>query len=276
MIYDGKIKLNAATIFIALLLLLSVLLGRQCNKTSELQKKIAQTEQIANQNMKAMGDSTIQLKMTRQQLIEADSALNSVVDKVDKTLAKTDKLTEVIRVRPVIGKPDTDTKNEVKQDNTDSTKYSLDFVVNDSIKSFNGSSYFYVNNLNNKLTILPDATKITNFKLNFDMVVAKYDDLKNKVTKYKIVPYYVDSDGAMHTISEEQLKFNFRGVELLDKPWTENVPSFSGPSKKSRLVGQWGLGINPVGFGPVVKDGVIKLGYAPSISFGYFLTFTKK
>lgn len=268
---------NTRNLLIIALLIIAPLYLRQCSKTNEEEEKRKTAERIAEQNFKAMNDSTIQLKLTREQLAFTDKKLSQTVKEADSVIRalghKKDKVREVIRVQPVIVEKNSEVTNNVRKDSTDSTKYNLDFKISDSIKSFNGVSSFLVKKTDSGFSISPDSTKIKDFKLNFDMVVVKYEDYKDKVTKYKILPHYIDSAGNTHLLSENQIKFNIRGVELLDKPFQENKP---GPKTKTRLVGAWGLGLNPIGLGPVVRNSVLKLGYTPSISFGYFLTFRKK
>jgi hypothetical protein len=265
---------------IALVLLFGGLFLYQYNQTKEAKSKLVQAERIAEQNLKAMGDSSIQLKLTREQLAYTDSGLAASVKMSDSLIraggSKKDKVMEVIVAKPIIVEKDVQVNNNVRQDKTDSSKYSLDFMVADSVKSFKGASSFFLRKTDSGYVIVGDSTKITDFRLNFDFTLIKYDDAVNKVTRYKIVPSYIDSAGRSTVISESKIKFTFRGVELLDKPWSENVNSPLAPKKKLRLTGAWGIGLNPIGIAPVVKDGQLKLGYIPSISFGYFITLQKK
>lgn len=264
-------------LLIACLVFLSMFL-QQCNKTRNIKQDLIEAQRIADQNLKAMSDSAVQLKMTRKQLAEADSTLSATVIEADRIIrelgSKKDKVREVVRTKIIIKTDSASVKNDVAVDPTNSSKYNLVFSVNDSIKSFNGVSSFYVNKIDNDISIKGDSTKIKNFKLNFELVLIKYDDASQKVTKYKIIPYYITSTGAMVPLSENQIKLNYRGVELLDQPWKENTPGQIGVKKKLRLEGTWGLGVNPIGVGLDLNNGKIR--YTPSISVGYFITLKKK
>jgi hypothetical protein len=278
-----KIKLpaylkNPTTLLVIALLIMSALFLQQCQSTRNEEAKRKEMERIANQNLLAMNDSTVQLKMTREQLAKADKELAARVSQIDsltKALGnKKDKVREVIVVKTEIVHDSANVANTARKDSTDSTKYHLDFAVNDSVKSFIGTSSFHVKKEGNNISIKGDTTRIRDFRLNFDIVVVKYEDPVAKVTRYRIVPQVMDSAGQPHILSENQVKFSFRGAELLDRPWQENVPP--GQKKKWRLTGAWGVGLNPISVYPVVTKNTVRLGYAPSVSFGYFITFMKR
>ena len=267
------------------------LLFRQCNKTSLETAKLAQTTLIADANFKAIKDSTIQLQLTREQLKSYDVKLSNVVkfsDSLVKVLGTKNKTLNVLSIQPIVNNSVTVVKNQsrdfdpvvipslINDTNKIDKKYKFDWVVNDSIKSFSGTTSVYLVKNNDTLNIMSDSTKIKNFKLNFDMVIIKYDDGIQKVTKYKIVPYFTDTNGQMHELSDNQIKFNYRGIELLDKPWNPNVVTSLQPQKKLRFTGLWGIGMNPIGVSLITKNNILSLSYGPSISVGYFLTLQKR
>lgn len=274
------ISKNVTLFLIILCMAFMALFLQQCGKTKAAQAQTHQVTNIANENLKAMKDSSIQLKLTRTQLADADQNLSAKVKLMDSLIkaqyGKKDQVVEVIQGAPVVVQRDMKVNNFVRVDPTDPAKHILTFAVDDSVKSFDVAAAFYINKKDSTIYVLPGSTDINNFKLNFEFAVVKYDDPLAKVTKYKIVPLYTDKSGKTSIISDKTLVFNFRGVDLLDRPWELNNNDPAEVKKKLRVVGRWGLGLNPIGVGPIMNGNGIKFGYSPSISIGYFLTLEKR
>ena len=282
-----KIANNMKIVLISALLIVLALLLHQCNKTSEAVNKLNDTIEIANANLKGMKDSTIQLSLTREQLKEYDTKLSTLVsysDSLIKLLDKKNKVIEILNIRPKASTSERAVANHaqntspviIKDTNNITKKYAFDWKVDDSVKSFSGTTSVYLVKNKDTLNIISDSTKIRNFKLNFDMVIIKYDDDLQKLTKYKITPYLTDNNGGVHEISDNELSFTFRGIELLDRPWNPNVIRSKLPGKKMKFKGLWGVGMNPIGVSVIGRNNVLSLSYGPSITFGYFLTLQKK
>jgi len=263
---------NIKVIMVVVMVALFALLLQQCNKAKQMENKFNEATHIADQNLAAMKDSTIQLKMTKEQLATVDSELFKIVDKVDSLQeAKTKQITVV---KPQYVPVDMTVLNKLKYDSI-SKKYGLEFHSWDSVRTIDGVSFFKINKNNDVLDISPDTTLIKNFGFNFTFVISQYEDPKNKFTRTKIVPFYVDSTGkATNPISEKMMKFNFRNAEILDKPWQENKPC--PPPVKEKYHAGWGLCITPLAVGVVQQNNGINFKFTPSIGVGYFITFGKK
>jgi hypothetical protein len=260
---------NIKLIMFGLIIVLAAFLFNQYNKTKEYKEKYQTATHIADQNFAAIKDSTIQLKVTKKQLQYLDSQLYSTLNKVDSLQGV--KSTQITVVKPVYIPVDISVINKLKYDSI-TKKYGLDFKSMDSIRTIGGTSWFQVNRDGNNLHILPDSTIIKDFRFNFTFVVSQYDDKVNKFTRTKITPFYVDSTGRMgNQISEKQIKFDFRNVEILDKPWQENPVPGSGKGKY-KLQSGWGICLSPIGIGYNLN----KFIYTPNISFGYYITLRKK
>ena len=105
------------------------------------------------------------------------------------------------------------------------------------------------------------------------MVASQYEDPKTKFTKAKIVPYYIDSLGNLgNPISEKMIKFDFRNIELLDKPYVENTPSLDNKKSKYKVVTGWGLSFSPLAIG-LTSHG---WSYTPNIGISYSILLKKR
>lgn len=264
---------NIKLILIGSIVLLFILLQQQCNKTKDIKAQLKSTTQIANQNLAAISDSTIQLKMTIQQLASVDSELYLANKKVDSLYNIKSKQITLTKIQYI---PQNVTLSNNLIYDKDKGLYGLSFSSFDSVRSFNGVSKFKIVKGDNTYNVVPDSTQITNFRLNFNLVISQYEDAKTKFTRTKIVPYYVDTNGKLIApISDQLLKINFRNAEILDKPWTENVNS-NNPPPKTRLVSGWGLTISPLAVGVYPSGNSMKFGYTPNIGISYYITLRKK
>jgi len=260
---------NIKLIMFGLIILLAAFSLHQCNKTKEYKDKFKIATHIADQNLAAITDSSIQLKLTKKQLQSLDSQLYRTLNKVDSLQGAKSK--EITVVKPVYVPVDVSVINKLRYDSI-TKKYGLDFKSIDSVRTIGGTSWFMVNKDGNNINILPDSTLIKDFKFNFTFVVSQYEDKVTKFTRTKITPFYVDSFGKMgNQISEKQIRFDFRNVEILDKPWQENVTPSQGKGKY-KLQSGWGLFLAPLGVGYSNN----KIIYTPNISFGYYITLRKK
>lgn len=264
---------NFKIILVALVFVLMALYLQQCKNTAEYKQKFNTAVTIAEGNLAAIKDSSIQLKMTRDQLKTLDSNLYTVIEKNDslqKAKSKTITITKPIYI-PV----DVKFVNHLKYDSVKGS-YGLAFKTQDSVRSFDGVSWFKLNRLDNNVDISPDSTDINNFKFNFAMVISQYQDAKTKYTKAKITPFYLDTAGNItNPISEKTLKFDFRNIEILDKPYVENTPDNNIKQSKYKVVTGWGLTVSPFGLGFVTHNGVITAKYAPNISLSYCILLKK-
>jgi len=236
---------NWKIVVILIAVLFAGLYFNQLKSTRIAKQKIKSTITIAENNRKALSDSTIVLMLTRKQLAETDTMLSKMVAKLD-SLKKNPKIITVIKPIYV---PDTiSVENQLAQDTNDSTKYGLKFISLDSVRTIEGVSW--LNFKNNK--IIPANTDITKFSLNFGLSVARYNDENNKTQKIDIQPYYINSSGEFtKPISKNVLNINYRGAELLDVPYEYNIPdNVPGVSKnKYSVKGGFALTLNFVGYG---------------------------
>ena len=269
MTFFNLILKNIKLVMFGLIILFAAISLQQCNKAKEIKDKLAVTTHMADQNLAAIKDSSIQLQLTKQQLAMVDSHLYITLNKVDSL--QNAKSTQITVIQPKYIPVDVAIINKLRYDSI-THKYGLDFNSIDSVRTIQGTSWFKVNRDNKNINILPDSTNIDKFKFNFAFVVSKYDDKKTKFTRTKITPFYLDSLGHMgNEISEKQIKFDFRNVEILDKAWQQNPPP-NTPKPKLRLESGWGLSLNPLGVGMNSN----KFIYTPNISFGYYITLRKK
>lgn len=269
---SGIWKYKQVIIGAALVLFMGLFLN-QCKQTKAAKAQVEMTQQIANQNMAALKDNTIQLQVTKSQLGLVDSNLKDALDKVD-SIGKIK--TKVITItQPIYLGKDVLVPSSLLYDTANKT-YGLKFTSTDMVRTINGTSWFKLQQETKSLTVIPDSTKINDFKLNFTMVISQYDDQVTKYTRTKIIPFNVNSDGSLgNQIPDSLLKINFRNAEILDKPFTL-PPTAQTEAKKGLFQSGWGVTLNPaaVGFYPVA--GGVKWGWTPNIGFGYYITLRQK
>lgn len=262
-------------IIIYLIIILTLGLGissflyfKEINKKRNLQKELSDTKIIANNNEEALYNTKIELKVTKEQLEKYDTTLTQLVDKVNK-IAKTP-VREIIRVEPQYTPTKAKIDNKLLQKDS---LYGLAFSKIDSVLTIEGVSWFkYKNNI-----IEPGFTEFLKTKFNFNFVITKHIDKELKVEKIEIIPFFINSDGTLgEPISKDLLTFNYRGAEILEKPWTPNTESiFDKDKRKLRIEQGFALTLTPIGLG-LYSDGVaLKYGYVPSIGFSYYFTVKK-
>ena len=265
---------NFKVILVSLVFILMCLYLQQCKNTAEYKEKFNTAVKIADGNLAAMKDSSIQLKMTRDQIKTMDSNLFVLIEKTDSLQEAKSKTITI--TKPVYIPIDVKFVNHLKYDSTKS-RYGLAFKTEDSVRSFDGVSWFKLDRTNNDVDILPDSTDINNFRFNFAMVISQYQDPITKYTKAKITPYHIDTAGNVtNAISENKLKFDFRNIEILDKPYVENTPGNQTKQSKYKVVTGWGLSISPFGVGLITHDNILMIKYAPNISLSYCILLKKR
>ena len=255
-------------IFIALIILVTGIFFTQHQQLINTKAQLEITKQISNQNMAALKDNSIQLEVTKSQLGLVDSTLKDALIKVDsigKIKTKVITVAKPIYVNKVITVPsslDLDTPNNV---------YGLTFTDTDMVRTISGVSYFKINKKDTNNFIIPDSTKINDFKLNFTFVISQYTDNVNKFTRTKIIPFNIKKDGTLgDTIPSSLLQVQFRNAEILDKPFT---PQTSTTNNKRTLKGGWGVTFNPIAIGMYPANSSFKFGWTPNVGVGYYLTF---
>lgn len=247
---------------------------QQCKNTAEYKDKYNTAVKIADGNLAAIKDSSIQLKMTREQIKTLDSNLFVLIEKTDSLQKAKSKMITV--TKPIYVPIDVKFVNHLKYDSIKG-RYGLVFKTEDSVRSFDGISWFKLNRSNNDVDIFADSTDINNFKFNFAMVVSQYEDPITKYTKAKITPYHIDTAGRItNAISEDKLKFDFRNVEILDKPYVDNTPKEPVNQSKYKVVTGWGLTFSPLGLGLINNNGIFTVRYAPNISLSYCILLKKR
>jgi hypothetical protein len=264
MILD-TIKKNIQLIAGALMVLFLCLWLQQCSVTNNIKNQLNTTKHIAEQNMAALKDRSIQLRVTKEQLANVDSNLHQALVKIDSI---SNIKSEVITItRPIYLGRDVVVPNDLMID-IPNKAYGLKFHSEDPVRTINGISWFKLDTTNKTITVVPKNTDINDFKLNFSLVISQYEDRTTNYTRTKIVPFNVNNDGSLgEPISDSLLKIDFRNAEILDKPFTPNVQPTPGV-KKSKIKTGWGVSLNPVGIG--VNNG--KFIVTPNISFGYYIT----
>ena len=260
-------------IFGALFVLFIGLFLNQCNQTKEAKAKTEMTQKIADQNLKALSDNTVQLVMTKKQLSETDSNLSYALNKIDSI--GDIKTKEITVTRPIYVGKDVFVPTTLSFD-TSKHAYGLKFTSTDMVRTINGTSWFQLKENEHNYTVVPDSTKINDFKLNFTLVISQYDDNVTKYTRTKILPFNVKDDGSLgNQIPDSLLKINFRNAEVLDKPYTLPA-SQQEQAKKGRLMSGWGVTLNPAAVGLYPASGGVKWGWTPNIGFGYYITLRQK
>lgn len=259
-------------LIIVLLVILSAITLQQCNKAKQAEQESKTAKHIASQNLAALKDSTIQLRLTRDQLKDVDTQLSVAVDKMDsiiKTKSRVVTKTEFFYVPTVVT-----TESDLNYDSSRKS-YGLSFKSIDQVRTIGGTSYFKMVKIGDSLSLAADSTKITDFSLNFSLVCSEYLDPVTKFTKVKIVPFELNPDNTLgNPIPETVLKLKFRNVELLEKPFTPNTPIDVKPAKRKIHTG-WAVTVNPLAVGLYSYKGDVRYGWTPNIGFGYYITIRK-
>ena len=258
---------NIKVIIVVLLFLFVGLFIQQRQANVNLKEQLATTQHIASQNIDALKDSTIQLRVTKEQLGKIDTNLKNALNKIDSLGNIKTKIITV--TKPIYMGKDVIVSSTLLFDSLKNL-YGLKFNSEDVVRTINGSSWFKLDTNGKIITVVPGDTKINDFKLNFSLVISQYDDPITQYTRTKIMPFSVNSDGSLgDPISDSLLKISFRNAEILDKPFTPNKPTGVITEKKNFLKSGWCMSINPIGVG-LQSNG--KLIITPNISFGYYIT----
>lgn len=257
-----------------LLILFLVLFLRQCGETSRLKSELKVSKHIASQNIAALGDKEIQLKLTKEQLAVVDTKLSDALNRIDSLKnikSKTITITQPIYINKNVVVP-----SEFVYD-TLNNRYGLSFKSKDLVRTIKGVSWFKIDNTKETLRVLPNNTNISDFKLNFALVISQYDDEVTKYTRTKIVPFNVKDNGELgEEIPESLLKISFRNAEILDKPFEPKKPDNPIVKPKTFNTGL-GLSISPLAIGLVPSaNGVVRVAWTPNIGLSYCITFRKK
>jgi hypothetical protein len=257
-----------------LLILFLVLFLRQCSETNKLKSELKVSKHIASQNIAALGDKEIQLKLTKEQLAVVDTKLSNALNRIDSLKnikSKTITITQPIYVNKNVVVP-----SEFVYDTLNS-RYGLSFNSKDLVRTIKGISWFKIDNTKETLRVLPNSTNISDFKLNFALVISQYDDEVTKYTRTKIVPFNVKDNGELgEEIPESLLKISFRNAEILDKPFEPKKPDNPVVKPKTFNTGL-GLSISPLAIGLVPSaNGVVRVAWTPNIGLSYCITFRKK
>lgn len=251
------------------MLLFIFLFFQQCGATRSAKAETEQAKLIADNNLKAMKDSTIILKMTREQLAMTDKNLSKVTRDLD-SMKQHPKVVYVIK--PIYVPKDVTTSNELVRDPKDSTKYGLKFLSIDSVRTIGATSWFNATETETKVAITPRETIIDKFDFNFGLAISRYDDKKEKVTRLSVIPYHLDANGDFtKPISKQLLDMQYRGVELLEVPYKENpCPENAPPKHKYSLRSGFSLSINllSVGYSPFTTPAAFNWAM-PSLGVGY-------
>lgn len=261
-------------IFGVIFILTIVLFFNQCEQTKKAKQKLKDTEFIANQNMQALSDNTIQLKLTLDQLKFVDKSLYQAtlkIDSLEKIKSKVITKTEIQYLEKDISIENTLIYDSLRE------SYGLKFNNKDNLRTFTGTSFFKIKNKNNEVKIESDSTIIKTFGVRFALVLSEYQDDINKYTRIKITPFYLSETNVLEgPISESLMKISYRNAELLDRPYTfnnDNPPTQTGSLKIKR---GFALTINPFAFGLYpVQSGGYNIGWIPNIGVGYYITIQK-
>ena len=239
----------------------------QCKATKIARAETDEAKLIADNNLKALTDSTIVLQVTRGQLSLIDKNLSKITRELD-SLKKHPKIVYI--ARPVYIPKDVTASNEIVQDMLDSTRYGLKFYSFDSVRTIGATSWFRAINSPTKIILTPDKTVINDFTLNFGLVIAQYDDTKNKMTRISVVPYFLNTNGDYtKPISKNLLDIQYRGANLLDVPYKEPKAPDTPKHKYSLRTG-FSLSANILSIGYTPFTAPAKFNWAvPSLSIGY-------
>lgn len=259
-----------------LMLLFVFLFFNQCGSTRQAKKETTEAKIIADNNLRAINDSTIVLKVTRDQLALLDKNLY----KITKELDSVKRYPKVIYiVRPEYIPKEVVTSNKLIRDPKDADRYGLAFYSFDSVRTIGATSWFKAVNTVDKLEITPNNTIIDKFSFNFGLAIAQYDDEKNKVTQLTIEPYFIDSNGNYtKPISKSLLDMHYRGANLLTVPY-KNEPIVSPPSTpktKYSLRTGFSLSVNFINIGYTPFTTPTGFNWAvPSVGVGYSIVLVR-
>lgn len=266
---------NWGWIVTILMALFVFLFFQQCERTREANARTEEAILIAENNRKAMLDSSIMLKVTREQLATMDKNLAKITHDFD-SLKKHPKT--IIIIRPQYIPKDVITPNELVRDSVDDTRYGLKFASFDSVRTIKGVSWFNVFDNPTSLTVKADNTIINTFGLNFGLAVNRYEDTKNKMTRLSVVPYYINEQGDYtKPISEKMLQLHIRGADLLDVPYVDNTKPRPEPKKKGYSIRSgFSLNVNLVSYGYTPFTSTPALNWmTPSFGVGYSFVLIK-
>jgi hypothetical protein len=241
---------------------------KQCSATKDAKAETVEAKLIADNNLKALKDSTIVLEVTKGQLSLIDNNLYNVVQELDN-LKKHPQTVVVVKPQYIPKLVVVD--DSLIRDSKDSTKYGLRFKSVDSVRTIGAVSWFNVYDNFNKLQLKGGKTDIDNFALNFGIIVDKYDDKANKMTRLSILPCFVDDAGNFgKPISKEMLNLKFRGADLLDVPYVDNTQPVVLPKHKYSLRSGFSFNVNLLSYGYTPFTSAPALNWMmPSLGIGY-------
>lgn len=233
-----------ATILMALFIFMTF---KQCDRAKRAEARTEEVQLIADNNIKALKDSTIMLKVTREQLGIIDKNLAKVAHELDSL--KKHPRTVVVTV-PVYIPKDVTTPNTLVRDKDDSTKYGLAFNSVDSVRTIKGTSWFNLFQTDTKLEVKPANTVIHDFNLHFGLAFARYEDEKAKVSRISVEPWFINENGDfVKPISKNLLELKSRGAEVLDVPYVDISKPCPPPKHKYSIRSGFSLNVNLVSYG---------------------------
>ena len=265
---------NWGAIASVIMLVFIFLFFEQCKSTKAAKVETEMAKVIAENNRKALTDSTIVLKMTRDQLATTDKTLSDMVKKLDSL----EKHPEVIYIaKPIYMGKDVVADNKLIHDSTDKTRYGLEYSSVDSVRTIEAISWFRAVNTPKTLEIIPENTIIKNFAINFGLSISQYDDKEEQVTRLLIEPYYVDANGNYtKPISKNLLDINYRGVNLLTVPYKESPKNIDPPKSKYSIRSGFSLSFNFLSYGYLPNSRPAEFNFAmPTVGIGYSLVFVR-
>lgn len=267
---------NWGAVASVLMLLFVFLFFNECSINRKAKSEIENVKKIADNNLKGLNDSTIVLMVTRNQLAQTDKNLYKVTKELD-SLKKNPKVVYIVKSEYI--PKEVTISNKLIKDSKDKDKYGLVFYSFDSVRTIGATSWFKAVNTQTQLEITPDKTVIDKFSLNFGLVIAQYEDDKDKVTRLSIEPYFIDSLGNYSKpISKNLLNLHYRGANLLNVPYkieTINTPPIKPKTKYSIKTG-FSVSVNliNIGYTPFIKPSAANWSM-PSIGIGYSLVLVR-
>jgi len=259
-----------------LMLLFIFLFFNQCGSTRQAKKETTEAKIIADNNLKAVNDSGIFLKVTREQLALLDKNLSKLTRELD-SVKKHPKVIYI--VKPEYIPKEVVTSNKLVRDPKDTDRYGLAFYSFDSVRTIGATSWFKAVNTIDKLEITPNNTVIDKFSLNFGLAIAQYDDEKEKVTRLTIEPYFIDSTGSYtKPISKKLLDMHYRGANLLTVPYKVEpiVTPPVVPKNKYSLRTGFSLSVNFLNIGYTPFTAPTAFNWAiPSVGIGYSVVLVR-